>query len=117
MIPASSSNRSRRLAATAGVLTVIGVVAGAVILVLGAGLPEVWWPHTGQAFTADARPAHPDSCASIVGPAKAYCARGATAAAGQQDAAAAALRLVPVGAGVAVLVVWRLRHAAAQRRR
>ncbi|WP_329296094.1 hypothetical protein [Streptomyces sp. NBC_01455] len=112
----SSWDRSRRIAAAASVLTVIAVVAGAVILALGVGLPDAWWPRTGQAFAADARPAHRDPCALIVGPAKAYCERGATTAAGQQDVAGAAWRLLPAGAGVAALVVWRLR-AAGQRRR
>ncbi|MGW2890619.1 hypothetical protein ACWDDN_36000 [Streptomyces griseoruber] len=113
----SSWDRSRRIAAAVSVLTVIAVVAGAVILALGVGLPDAWWPHTGQAFAADARPAHHDPCASIVGPAKAYCERGATTAAGQQDTAGAAWRLMPAGACVAALVVWRLRSAAGQRRR
>ncbi|MCX4598256.1 hypothetical protein OG819_54940 [Streptomyces sp. NBC_01549] len=114
----SSWDRSRRIAAAASVLTVIAVVAGAVILALGVGLPDAWWPHTGQAFAADARPAHHDPCALIVGPAKAYCERGTatTAAGGRQDEGGAVWRLVPAGAGVAALVVWRLR-AAGQRRR
>ncbi|GAQ65432.1 hypothetical protein [Streptomyces scabiei] len=113
----SSWDRSRRVAAAVSVLTVIAVVAGAVILALGVGLPDAWWPQTGQAFAADARPVHHDPCALIVGPAKAYCERGATTAAGRQDTAGAAWRLVPAGAGVAALVVWRLRSAAGQRRR
>ncbi|MFG3517531.1 hypothetical protein [Streptomyces bobili] len=113
----SSWDRSRRIAAVVSVLAVIAVVAGAVILAFGVGLPHAWWPHTGQAFAADARPAHHDPCALIVGPAKAYCERGATTPAGQQDKAGAAWRLVPAGAGVAAVVVWRLRSAAGQRRR
>ncbi|MFB7323845.1 hypothetical protein [Streptomyces sp. NPDC056190] len=114
----SSWDRSRRVAAAASVLTVIAVAVGAVVLALGVGLPEAWWPHTGQAFAADTRTAHHDPCALIVGPAKAYCERGfTTTAAGQQDVAGAAWRLVPAGAGVAALAVWRLRHAAGQGRR
>ncbi|MET7456266.1 hypothetical protein ABZT03_31190 [Streptomyces sp. NPDC005574] len=108
--------RSRCAAVAASILTVIAVVAGAVILTLGVGLPDAWWPHIGRAFAADA--AHRDPCALIVGPAKVYCGRGATTtAAGQQDMAGAVARLVPAGAGVAALVVWRLRYAAGQRRR
>ncbi|MEV5850405.1 hypothetical protein AB0M32_51485 [Streptomyces sp. NPDC051985] len=111
----SSWDRSRRFAA-ASVLTVITVVVAAVVLALGAGVPDAWWPHTGQAFAADA--AHQDSCALIAGPAKTSCERGATrSATGQQDAAGGAWRLLPAGAGVGALVVWRLRSAAGQRRR
>ncbi|WP_314223648.1 hypothetical protein [Streptomyces zaehneri] len=111
-----SWDRSRRVAATVSVFTVIAVVVAALVLVLGVGVPQGWWPHTGQAFASDTSPAHHDHCASIVGPAKRYCERGATTtAADQQDMAAAAWRLVPAGAGVAALVVWRLRHTAGQR--
>ncbi|MGW2897480.1 hypothetical protein ACWDAO_23450 [Streptomyces sp. NPDC001212] len=113
----SSWGRSRRVAAAASALTVIAVVAAAVVLALGVGVPEAWWPHTGQAFAADTRPARHDSCALIVGRAKAYCERGAASgAAERRDVAGAAWRLVPAGAGAAALVVWRLR-AAGQRRR
>ncbi|MGW0628496.1 hypothetical protein [Streptomyces sp. NPDC002758] len=114
----SSWDRSRRVAAAASVLTVIAIVAGALVLALGVGLPDAWWPHAGQAFAAGTSPAGDDPCALIVGPAKAYCERGATATtAGQQDVAGAAWRLVPAGAGVAALVVWRRRSTAAGRGR
>ncbi|WP_331751856.1 hypothetical protein OG713_45805 (plasmid) [Streptomyces sp. NBC_00723] len=113
----SSGDRSRRVAAAVSVLTVIAVV-GAVILALGVGLPDAWWPHTGQAFAADTPTDQHDPCTSIVGPAKTYCERGATTTAvGQQDMAAAVWRLVAAGAGVAALMVWRLRHTSGQRRR
>ena len=116
----SSWDRSRRIAAAASVLTVIAVLAGAVILTLGASLPEAWWPHTGQAVAADTRAAHHDPCARIVGPAKAYCERGqqttSSAGGGWQDMAGAVWRVVPAGAGVAALAVWRRRSAAGQRR-
>lgn len=113
----SSWARSRRIAAAASVLTVIAVVAGTVILALGVGVPNTWWPHTGQAFAADTLTAHHDPCAWIVGPAKAYCERGTTTSAEQRDVAGGAWRLVPAAAGAAALVVWRLRNAAGQRRR
>ncbi|MGW3134995.1 hypothetical protein [Streptomyces sp. NPDC001139] len=112
-----SWDRSRRVAAAVSVLTVIAVVVAAVVLALGVGVPEAWWPHTGQAFAADG--AHRDPCALIVGPAKAYCERGAASkpSAGQQDVAGTAWRLGTAGAGVGALAVWRLRSAAGQRRR
>ncbi|MFF9410408.1 hypothetical protein ACF1B0_33510 [Streptomyces anandii] len=114
----SSWNRARRVAAAASVLTVLAVVAGAVILALGVGVPDGWWPNTGQAFATSTRTAHHDPCALIVGPAKAYCERGATttAAAERRDVAGAAWRLGTAGAGIAALAVWRLRSAAVQRR-
>lgn len=107
-----SWDRSKRVAAAVSVLTVIA----AVVLALGVSVPQGWWPHTGQAFASDA--AHRDPCALIVGPAKAYCERGAAAntSAGHPDVAGGAWRLVPAGAGVGALVVWRLRGAAGQRR-
>ncbi|MFJ1974107.1 hypothetical protein ACIO93_36370 [Streptomyces sp. NPDC087903] len=115
----SSFGRSRRVTAATSALTMIAVVTGAVILTLGAGLPETWWPHTGQAFAADTHPAGDDPCGLIVGPAKTYCEHGTTttASAEHHDATGAALRLVPAGAGLAVLALWRLRYPAAQRRR
>ncbi|OQR63416.1 hypothetical protein B6E66_13820 [Streptomyces maremycinicus] len=120
----SSWESSRRFAAAASVLTVTTVLAVAVALALGTGLPDAWWPHTGQAFAASAgpahaagaRPAHHGRCAAIVGPAKAYCERGATAGS-RQDLAGAAWRLGSAGAGVGAVVVWRLRYAAGRRRR
>jgi hypothetical protein len=115
----SAWDRSRRLAAAASVLTVIALALGVLVLAVGVGVPQSWWPHTGQAFAADARPADQDPCALIVGPAKDYCERGTTttASAEQPGIAGAAWRLVPAGAGLAALVVWRLRSAAGQRRR
>ncbi|MFE9454894.1 hypothetical protein [Streptomyces sp. NPDC006739] len=111
----SSWDRSRRVAAAVSVLIVIAVVA-VVVLVLGAAVPQGWWPHTGQAFAADA--AYQDPCALVVGPAKAYCERDATrSASGQHDVAGGAWRLVPALAGVGALMVWRLRCSAGQRRR
>jgi hypothetical protein len=110
-------DRSRRVAA-ASVLTVIAVLAGAVVLALGVGVPDAWWPHTGRAFAADTHPADDDPCGLIVGPAKAHCERDAASSAstGQQDLSGGAWRLVPAGAGVGALLVWRLRGAAGQRR-
>jgi hypothetical protein len=114
-----SWDRSRRLTAAASVLTVIALVVGVFVLAVGVGVPEAWWPRTGRAFANDARPAGQDPCTLIVGPAKGYCERGtaATASAEHPDVAGAAWRLVPAGAGLAALVVWRLRSAAGQRRR
>ncbi|MFF3516978.1 hypothetical protein [Streptomyces sp. NPDC002573] len=113
----SSWDRLRRVTAAASVLTVIAFVAAAVVLALGVGVPRAWWPHTGRAFAADA--AHRDPCALIVGPSKAYCERGAasSALADQRHVAGGAWGLVPAGAGVGALVVWRLRSAAGRRRR
>ncbi|MFE7958724.1 hypothetical protein [Streptomyces sp. NPDC057413] len=114
----ASWNRSRCVAAAASVLTVIAVVVGAVILALGVGVPDTWWPHTGQAFAAQSRTAHHDPCARIIGPAKAYCEKGTTtAAAAKRDVVGGVWRLGAAGAGVAALVVWRRRSTAGQGRR
>ncbi|MDQ1033503.1 hypothetical protein QF035_011085 [Streptomyces umbrinus] len=115
----SSWDRSRRLAAAACVLTVTAVVLGVLLLTVGAGVPGAWWPQTGQAFATDARPTDPDPCALIVGPAKDYCERDTTttASARHPGISSTAWRLLPAGAGVAALVVWRRHSAAGQRRR
>lgn len=116
-----SPARSRRLAAVASMLTVIAVAAAVLTLLVGASLPESWWPRTGAAFAAerasDSAPRQ-DPCDLIVGPAKEYCERGTTTsasisppAAGGQDFADAAWRLVPASAGLAALVIWRRRSA------
>ncbi|MFJ9752334.1 hypothetical protein [Streptomyces chartreusis] len=115
----SAGDRSRRLAAAASAFALIGVVASVLVLAVGAGVPEPWWPRTGQAFAADAPHADREACALIVGPAKEYCERDNTTASSAQkpDGAGAAWRLVPAGAGVAALVVWRWRSSAGRRRR
>lgn len=74
-----SSSRSRRIACAASTLIVIVLPAVLLALVMGAGVPESWWPQTGQAFAADqphAESAHQDPCDLIVGPATDYCERG-----------------------------------------
>jgi len=111
--------RSRRLAAAASALTAIAIAVGVLVLVLGASLPEVWWPRTGAAFAADTGPTHHNPCGAIVGPAKAYCERGTvnSASAEHHGATGAVWRLVPAGAGLAALVVWRRRSAAGPGRR
>ncbi|MFJ6636755.1 hypothetical protein ACIQMR_36145 [Streptomyces sp. NPDC091376] len=115
----SSWDRTRRIAAAACVLTVIAGTVGMLVLAAGSSVPAAWWPHTGQAFTADARPAHQDPCDLIAGPAKEYCERGTpeTTSAEHQGTAGAAWTLVPAGAGTAALLVWRLRRTSGQRRR
>ncbi|MFF7987116.1 hypothetical protein ACFZDK_49950 [Streptomyces sp. NPDC007901] len=113
----ASWDRSRRIAAAATIITLIIVAVGAVVL--GVILPDAWWPHTGQAFAAGAGGTDHDPCDLVVGPAKAYCERGTAteAAADRHGVSGAAWRLVPVCAGVAALMVWRLRPAFRQRRR
>ncbi len=111
---AASWIRLRSVAATASVLLVIAVAAGAVFLALGAGGPDTWWPHIGQVFASDTHTMHQDPCAWIIGQAKAYCERGT--AAPRQHGSGGVWRLAAAGAGVAALVVWRLRSTAGQRR-
>ncbi|MFI1169181.1 hypothetical protein ACH4UM_37880 [Streptomyces sp. NPDC020801] len=57
-------------------LVLLAVAAVAALLPLCHGVPDIWWPHTGNAFTPHpTTPAHSDPCDLIVGPAKAYCRR------------------------------------------
>lgn len=119
MIP-SRLDRARRLAAAASALTVIAVVISVLVLAIKGGIPQSWWPRTGQAFAADTHPTNQDPCDLIVGPARDYCERGTTATAPapeQPDITGAAWRLVPACAGLAVLVVWRFRSGAGRGRR
>ncbi|MEW2078111.1 MULTISPECIES: hypothetical protein [unclassified Streptomyces] len=114
-----SPSRSRRIATAASVLTVIVMAVGVLVLVLSVSLPEAWWPRTGQAFAAEDHPARHDPCGPIVGPAKEYCKRGtaASASAGHHEASGTAWwRLVPAGAGLAALVLWRGRNTAGRGR-
>ncbi|MGW2650899.1 hypothetical protein ACWC2T_39965 [Streptomyces sp. NPDC001393] len=112
-----SPSRHQRIATAATVLTVIAIAAGVLVGALTMGVPEAWWPHTGLAFATDAHTAHHNPCDLIVGPAKAYCERGAKNTDEHHGAAAAAWRLVPAGAGLAALLVWRSRNATGRRRR
>ncbi|OIJ88170.1 hypothetical protein BIV25_37350 [Streptomyces sp. MUSC 14] len=115
-------SRSRRIAAAFSVLAVAAVTAGVLMLAVSVGLPDSWWPQTGQAFAADAhahvgQAGHHDPCAAIVGRAKAYCERGNATPEPGNHHAGAAWRLVPAGAGVAALVLWRSsRRTAGQKR-
>ncbi|MFF3350544.1 hypothetical protein [Streptomyces sp. NPDC002779] len=110
---------SRRRAAAVSVLALITVAVGVLVLAVGVGVPQAWWPHTGQAFTADAHYTDQNRCALIAGPARDSCERGATttASARQSGGADAAWGLVPAGAGVAALVMWRHRSATGPGRR
>lgn len=121
MTTTSSWDRTRRIAAAASVLTVIAGTLAMLVLTAGASVPSTWWPDTGEAFAADARPAHQDPCDLIAGPAKEYCERGTPESTpaeqrGAAGAVGATWTLVPAGAGAAALVVWRRRGTAGQRR-
>jgi hypothetical protein len=119
-----SSSRSRRIVCAASTLIVIGLPAVLFALVMGAGVPESWWPQTGQAFAADqphAESAHQNPCDLIVGPATDYCERGqhATSSVGNapHEGAGAAWMLIPAASGLATFVVWRRRGTAGHGRR
>jgi hypothetical protein len=123
-----SSSRTRLLASVAGTLIVIALPALLLALVVGAGVPQSWWPQTGQAFAADqprSYSARQDACDLIVSPAKEYCERGrrftmtSSSAAGEapQDGASAAWTLITPAAGLGAVVVWRRQGAAGHGRR
>jgi hypothetical protein len=118
----STWDRSLRVSAASNTLAVAAVCVGVLVLALSASVPEAWRPRTGQAFVADAgnEPAgRQDPCRWIVGESKAYCERGTalrSATGEQHDADGAVRRLVPIGAGLAALVIWRCRRAAGQGR-
>ncbi len=116
-----SSSRRRSIAVVASALLVIALPAVLLALVVGAGVPESWWPRTGQAFStsADAHSgsARQDPCDLIVGPGKKYCERGTTSATpaadeAPHDGASAAWMVIPPAAGLAAVVAWRRRGTA-----
>ncbi|WP_328349121.1 hypothetical protein OG800_49040 [Streptomyces sp. NBC_00445] len=114
-----SSSGTQRIARAASALIVIALPAVLLALVVGAGVPQSWWPRTEQAFAADQ--SHSDSarrnpCDLIVGPARKYCERGTSSttssAVGEPRGGGAAWMLIPPAAGLAALVIWRRRGAA-----
>ncbi|KMS74251.1 hypothetical protein ACM01_15190 [Streptomyces viridochromogenes] len=124
-----SSPISRRMASVASTLLVIALPAVLLALIVGAGVPESWWPRTGQAFAADqphSSSARQNPCDLIVGPAKEYCERGhhsntttSSSSAGEatDEGARAAWTLIPPAAGLAAVIVWRRWGAAGHGRR
>ncbi|KUM97378.1 hypothetical protein AQI95_41920 [Streptomyces yokosukanensis] len=88
-------------------LTVAGVVT---VLLLSHGVPDVWWPHTGHAFSSPSgTAAHNDPCGLILGPAREYCRRGGNAAR-RGPTLHGLLRLAAAGLGIAVLLYLRRRR-------
>ncbi|MEU5044550.1 hypothetical protein [Streptomyces griseorubiginosus] len=123
-----SSSRTRRITRAASTLIAIALPATLLALVVAAGVPEMWWPQTGQAFAADqphAEPARQNPCDLIVGPAKDHCERdhspATTSSAAASEAphgwARAAWTVVPSLAGLAAVAVWRRPGAAGHGRR
>lgn len=121
-----SSSRSRRIATAASALTVIALPSLLLALVIGAGVPESWWPRTGEAFAVESPSgsARQDACESNSGPAKEHCERGhrsptstASTDEAHPDGARAARMLVPPAAVLTAVVVWPRRGAAGHGRR
>ncbi|MDI3408342.1 hypothetical protein [Streptomyces cavernicola] len=123
---AMSDTFSTRRPRLSGALTVLLTAAAvAAVLVLSHGVPEAWWPQTGNAFprsaqpapgpegaaapgakptaTAASTPAHEDDpCDLIVGPAHDYCAKGKSGAPSGFNPSAALL-LAPAVIGIVVV--------------
>jgi len=120
--PTFSSSRARRIASAASILIAIALPAVLLALVVGMGVPQAWWPQTGQAFAVDqphSESARKDPCDLIVGPAKEYCERGhhsiassSSAGEGPDGGTRAAWMLIPPAAGLAAFVLWRRQGAA-----
>ncbi|MFI8169791.1 hypothetical protein ACIGAN_26020 [Streptomyces sp. NPDC085931] len=108
-----SPSRSRRIAAAASILTAVSVLAGVLVLALSARPPQAWWPRTGHAFAPEDCPGpHPP----VPEATKERCDRGLPAYITRRDTAGAVLRLVPAGAGLAALLIWRQRAASGRGR-
>ncbi|WP_052499820.1 hypothetical protein [Streptomyces vietnamensis] len=114
--------RAQRLFGALSWFTVWVAAIGTVVLAL-TGVPDAWWPETGQAFAASyPTPTQPapspakesEACALILGPAHDYCLRGVTQTAQRGPGSSGgtperALLLVPVALGLTV--VLRLRRS------
>lgn len=111
-------SRARRLAAAASLIAMMAVLAVLLARLITAGLPEPWSPRPGPTSLAHATASpvsHREGCDLIAGPARTYCEHdrlspGLLAPRGQ-DVARAVWRLVPIGAGLAALIVWRRSRA------
>ncbi|MFI1768968.1 hypothetical protein ACH41H_44020 [Streptomyces sp. NPDC020800] len=116
MTTCESWDRSRRIAAAASVLTLIALAVGVLALGSSVSVPDTWWPHTGQAFSAGSRPGHAPR-ALPPGRANAHCGSTASFSATRHSATGALWKAVPAGAGLAALGMWGRRAANGRRRR
>jgi hypothetical protein len=107
--------------ATVTLVAVLALTVAVLAVLWGPGVPNAWWPQTGNAFAAEhIVPATPstaaapesDPCDLIVGPAKAYCLRSDPhiPPAEGEFGWAGALLLAPALLGLAVLLNRRRRQ-------
>ncbi|MFD7444062.1 hypothetical protein [Streptomyces sp. NPDC059909] len=116
MTTSSRWDRTRRTARAAGAWLVLAVAAALLALAVGVGVPEAWWPRTGQAFAANSQQPQGDPCDLVPGPAKEYCVRDAgdaSSAARAEPHASAVWVLLPTAALVGIAL--RRRGAVVQR--
>ncbi|MFF0205861.1 hypothetical protein [Streptomyces sp. NPDC005017] len=115
----NSSLRSLHRFTTAGLLALALSCAavGMLTLILTTGLPQAWWPRTGDAFTPTERPRQSPACALVVGAAGEACERHAAAHAddGRQNGGASWLPAVPA-VGLVLLAGLGCRVLAGRRR-
>ncbi|MFE4687262.1 hypothetical protein ACFRNJ_41895 [Streptomyces sp. NPDC056721] len=108
--------------ATLTLVAVLAFTVAVLAVIWGPGVPDAWWPQTGNAFAAEhIVPATPstaaapesDPCDLIVGPAKAYCLRSDShiPPAKGEFCWAGALRLALALLGLAVLLNCRRRQS------
>ncbi|MFC8349809.1 hypothetical protein [Streptomyces sp. NPDC057280] len=112
-------SRARRLAAAASLITLMAVLAVLLALFLTAGQPEPWWPRTNASsptstHTSTAPALRREECGLIAGPARTYCEQDTHSPLSPRpltpsghQVARAVWRLVPIGSGLAALIVWR----------
>ncbi|MBC9729311.1 hypothetical protein [Streptomyces sp. TRM68367] len=109
-------HRARRLGPALVVLLAAAAIMA--ITLMAHGVPDAWWPQTGDAFTTTATSAArtagtgsaSDPCDLIVGPAHDYCQRGADStapSAGGGSTSTGVLLLIPALLGIGVLLRLR----------
>ncbi|MEU9056252.1 hypothetical protein AB0D37_38680 [Streptomyces sp. NPDC048384] len=118
--PGRDTFGSRRTARRAALVLALFLAAAGIVtaLLIAHGIPDVWWPQTGNAFTSTAPHAgtavHSDACDLIVGPARDYCQSADSPTAPSADDGirpAGVVLLVPVVLGFIVLLCLRRRTA------
>lgn len=118
--PGRDTFGSRRAARRARLVLALLLAAAGIVtaFLIAQGIPDVWWPQTGNAFTPTAphtgTGAHSDACDLIVGPARDYCQSADAPTAPSADDGirpVGVVLLLPVVLGVIVLLRLRRRTA------
>ncbi|MCW8384104.1 hypothetical protein [Streptomyces justiciae] len=118
-------SRARRLAAAAGIIAMMAVLAVLLAVLITAGRPEPWSPRsnaispTHTHTSSSAAPASGrEECDLIAGPARSYCDHDTRTPLSPRpltpsghDVARVVWRLLPIGSTLAALIIWHRSRA------